>query len=74
MTVMSAIKIELRAYLKKIKPASAVLIQFFREFDPGAGQTLAACLTHASRTKHCARRRGVLAQIGVNCDDLVADG
>ena len=52
MTVMSAIKIELRAYLKKIKPASAVLIQFFREFDPGSGRTLAACLTHASRTKH----------------------
>ena len=26
-------------------------IQFFREFDPGSGRTLAACLTHASRTK-----------------------
>ena len=51
MTVMSAIKIELRAYLKKIKPALAVLIQFFREFDPGSGRTLAACLTHASRTE-----------------------
>ena len=24
----------------------------FREFDPGSGRTLAACLTHASRTKH----------------------
>ena len=24
---------------------------FFREFDPGSGWTLAACLTHASRTK-----------------------
>ena len=23
----------------------------FREFDPGSGRTLAACLTHASRTK-----------------------
>ena len=23
---------------------------FFREFDPGSGRTLAACLTHASRT------------------------
>ena len=23
----------------------------FREFDPGSGQTLAACLTHASRTE-----------------------
>ena len=26
---------------------------FFREFDPGSGWTLAACLTHSSRTKHC---------------------
>ena len=25
-------------------------IQFFREFDPGSGWTLAACLTHSSRT------------------------
>jgi hypothetical protein len=24
----------------------------FGEFDPGSGQTLAACLTHASRTVH----------------------
>ena len=24
----------------------------FREFDPGSGWTLAACLTHASRTEH----------------------
>ena len=23
----------------------------FREFDPGSGRTLAACLTHASRTE-----------------------
>jgi len=29
---------------------SSHLIQFFREFDPGSGRTLAACLTHASRT------------------------
>ena len=28
-----------------------VLIQYFREFDPGSGRTLAACLTHASRTE-----------------------
>ena len=26
-------------------------IQYFREFDPGSGRTLAACLTHASRTE-----------------------
>ena len=27
-----------------------VLIQIFREFDPGSGWTLAACITHSSRT------------------------
>ena len=27
-----------------------VLNGFFGEFDPGSGRTLAACLTHASRT------------------------
>ena len=27
-----------------------VLIRLYREFDPGSGRTLAACLTHASRT------------------------
>ena len=26
------------------------LDKFFGEFDPGSGRTLAACLTHASRT------------------------
>ena len=26
------------------------LFGFFGEFDPGSGRTLAACLTHASRT------------------------
>ena len=35
---------------KKEKTAEAEKI-FFREFDPGSGRTLAACLTHASRTK-----------------------
>ena len=28
-----------------------VLMPFYREFDPGSGRTLAACLTHASRTE-----------------------
>ena len=26
-------------------------IYFYGEFDPGSGRTLAACLTHASRTE-----------------------
>jgi len=25
--------------------------EFYGEFDPGSGRTLAACLTHASRTE-----------------------
>ena len=30
-----------------------ILLVLFGEFDPGSGRTLAACLTHASRTvKH----------------------
>ena len=29
-------------------------IQFFREFDPGSGLTLAACITHSSRTERWA--------------------
>ena len=28
------------------------LIDIIREFDPGSGRTLAACLTHASRTEN----------------------
>ena len=28
-----------------------VNIQTYEEFDPGSGRTLAACLTHASRTE-----------------------
>src|SRR5258708_28276208 len=31
-------------------PCGMVLSFFFGEFDPGSGRTLAACLTHASRT------------------------
>ena len=50
--------------LKKVKEAKTIAlkndwmsegdlaywIQFFREFDPGSGWTLAACITHSSRT------------------------
>ena len=38
-------------------------IQFFREFDPGSGLTLAACITHSSRT-----------ELGASVLNLVADG
>ena len=33
---------------KKIEPKQTI---YHGEFDPGSGRTLAACLTHASRTK-----------------------
>jgi hypothetical protein len=37
--------------LKKVKNGLTVVFNiFYGEFDPGSGLTLAACLTHASRT------------------------
>ena len=41
----------------------------FREFDPGSGRTLAACLTHASRTKFIWNATSVKWSL-----NLVADG
>ena len=41
---------------KRLRPET-VLIPFFREFDPGSGRTLAACLTHASRTEISAEQK-----------------
>ena len=41
---------ERKAYLKDFNTL-CVEIEYFREFDPGSGRTLAACLTHASRTE-----------------------
>ena len=32
-------------------PLALVHVIFYGEFDPGSGRTLAACLTHASRTE-----------------------
>ena len=36
--------------LKKVLSPKGFKIEFFREFDPGSGLTLAACITHSSRT------------------------
>ena len=47
----ASVKNEREKLWKMIKAPEGVLIQFFREFDPGSGRTLAACLTHASRTE-----------------------
>ena len=47
-TVIIESQIEL---LKMVLSPKGLEIQFFREFDPGSGRTLAACLTHASRTE-----------------------
>jgi hypothetical protein len=37
--------------LDKQTGKDAQALQFTQEFDPGSGRTLAACLTHASRTE-----------------------
>ena len=39
-----------KLWIIKVLATSVDNIQFFREFDPGSGWTLAACLTHSSRT------------------------
>ncbi len=44
---------------------SNFLHKFYGEFDPGSGRTLAACLTHASRTEN---------SISLLREFLVADG
>ena len=38
-----------------------VVFFFYGEFDPGSGRTLAACLTHASRTMIRSLLRGLVA-------------
>ncbi len=43
------------------------MIELNGEFDPGSGQTLAACLTHASRTSYLSSSQGEDGQ-------AVADG
>ena len=37
---------------KDVRQRKLFNIEFFREFDPGSGLTLAACITHSSRTKY----------------------
>ena len=41
---------EPKTALRDVIRGNPVNIQFFREFDPGSGWTLAACITHSSRT------------------------
>ena len=38
-----------------------VVFFFYGEFDPGSGRTLAACLTHASRTMNRSLLLGLVA-------------
>ena len=45
----SSFKVTEQDHSKWYKPET-VDIQYFREFDPGSGWTLAACITHSSRT------------------------
>ena len=46
-----------------LTPPDAKRSSFYGEFDPGSGRTLAACLTHASRT-----------ELFISVDSLVANG
>ena len=59
---------ELESESIRFKHPKGCLDTIYWEFDPGSGWTLAACLTHASRTKHSGLRfvKGNY--------DLVADG
>ena len=54
---------EPKTALRDVIRGNPVNIQFFREFDPGSGWTLAACITHSSRT-----------ELFPSGDNLVADG
>ena len=56
-------KLRLKLALKKMLSPKGFDIEFFREFDPGSGLTLAACITHSSRTEK-----------GASVLFLVADG
>ena len=56
-------KLEKIALKKMLSVQGTFNIEFFREFDPGSGLTLAACITHSSRT-----------ETGASVSVLVADG
>ena len=45
--------LELLSVYTEEKERGAWTTYFYGEFDPGSGRTLAACLTHASRTVWC---------------------
>ena len=50
------------------------IIPFFVEFDPGSGQTLAACFKHASRTEDRFSTEYFYMKYSVENLPLVADG
>jgi hypothetical protein len=47
--------------LNSLAPLGVLGTIFFGEFDPGSGRTLAACLTHASRTMKPSLLGGLVA-------------
>ena len=55
-----------RKRVKKSQQKAPIKQDFIGEFDPGSGRTLAACLTHASRTE--------ISNEACDLDILVADG
>ena len=47
--------------LRMVVTPCGVAIDIYGEFDPGSGRTLAACLTHASRTMKPSLLGGLVA-------------
>jgi hypothetical protein len=47
--------------IQQFRPIPVGLFFFYGEFDPGSGRTLAACLTHASRTMNWSLLQGLVA-------------
>ena len=66
MISVKEIKVQRKELIIEANQMADKIINFIGEFDPGSGRTLAACLTHASRTE-------ILDEA---CDSsiLVADG
>src|SRR5687768_14896648 len=52
---------ELQHQIANPEPSGEGCHYLYGEFDPGSGRTLAACLTHASRTVNRASARGSVA-------------
>jgi hypothetical protein len=48
-------ELEVKLKKKNVRTRKRLNNNFYGEFDPGSGRTLAACLIHASRANVCMR-------------------